>query len=1799
MRQDGRLGFSSRQGGTWRDLVGSTANLNDGRWHHVAAVYDGTDKIIYLDGVENARHVNAHGGQGIGLGKLDRYGFLGDGSEANRFNGRRNGHIYGGAIDEVRIWNTARTPAEIQENMNQVVAPSSAGLWAYYRLDEGVSETNNTGLGNTIIDSGPNGFNGTLFNSAKNGPISNWVEGTIVTEALGDGIGSAIVTEDGIIYDGSSDNFNFAWYGEDPATNAGTAIIRNIGRPIDLGNADYWIQATNAATSCQSTVRQVTIGHTPTPPVISLNDSSSNTSCDPSNWTGSITVDVTLFGVDENEDDYTFFWTGGPSDPSPNYVSLGEYTEDGETHRYFLYKGGKEMWPNARDRAETQGGYMFIPDSWAEEVWVADRVRANGGGKAWIGFNDIVIDGEWEDVLGNPLGLGAGSGFRADPSIDLSKWPRGNRMAWSGNGEPNNLRNEDYAHFWSSGNRYWNDIYDTRTEYLVLEMPLPTGSTNKLDSIPAGSYRVTTVGPNGCESAPFEVEIHDDLPVIDVGFRYQLNETICDASKNGIYSDKNGGITIFPTIDEVGVTNWALPANGGRISMSSTVVGKEGRYAIDDDTDGAYDIDSVDIAETEGTSDYDYIDIILSSSKSISDIVIWNVEDMHSRRLENVQVMISNSPFPTGTTLADFNAAKANSLTIGGRAGGLNLGDLGPVVNTNVPNPEQTLGISRSNYRNAQVEINQSAQYVRIQKSGTNPGGNKLSIAEIQVYDTERNFEFEVQTFGGVVLDARGMSAGNMTKVRYKTRGPITTVSGLPAGSYRVNLTDAAVSLCSNLYPEVGSFQIQSNNDDKPVIDAVAMQAAHTANTSCATPNGEADATEFVRGGYGSFDYSWTYAGTVVGTDGLLSGVEGGNYGLTVTDRLTGCQVSTSITIDDDAAIVAAVESNLQHNTVCDPNENDPAEPDANGSVTFNPTTDGSSAGDYTFSLSTSAGVVTTTNAIGLDGVNDYMTTNLQLNNMAEITMEGWVYPYVGGSRKGFFGQNNNFEFGFNGSNQIMAWSSRDIISHGHLIMLLFHLVSGITSHWSRTTSNIKMFIDGVERATRNNSSTLASSSYKFNVGGGVWDAGGNHVKQKFDDVRVWNVAKTEAELQAGMNSELAGTEAGLIGYWRFDEGAAGGDNIALPASIEDSSPNDNVGTLIASAKSGSSSNWLEGKIQQSVDPSIPATGGDEQYSDVRYTGTGASTTVTGLPEGDYVMTVTDAVTGCTDEYNFTILDQPNTNFTSFDLITSITTTPDTQCNGDNGSISLNFNALNVAPVLGSGSYTVKYYEGNSVTAPPAGDISMSANGVAFANLAGNGDGASDGVYTVVVFDNETGCATMARTLTIGFEPDRPNFTPVATGDASSPTRDNSVCDIALTGGTHNGQITINPDIAGTEASYTYAWFDGTGTSTPTIYTATDNVLSNLPAGNYTLKVTSILNNCDTTINFTVNNDFTPMPLTETIIDMSVCEGNVLYPNGGIDIVVGGGSGNYTYKWFYGSGADNTKQLNDAATIFAQKGTTGVSAQNVSGSTSANISFINGNGNPGTMQYTIQVLDTDRGCYQTGTYAVGVEDPGLSVTAEVLKDNFSCDAANPTGSVGISSSVGAVTPQFEWYVGVGIGDIKVGVTATVEDLANGIYTVKYIDGSTNCFVTDQVTIGDYTPTVSASSTSNTAQTQCNPADGTATVVPAISFINNTNDATGDPDDGWTTGDYTYQWYLGLDLSTPLANGVDPGNGSTPADVTLATATGLAEDNYTVEITETNSGCTQQVLVTVADGISAGAPDSRSFKCKICLPRVWL
>ena len=38
------------------------------------------------------------------------------------------------------------------------------------------------------------------------------------------------------------------------------------------------------------------------------------------------------------------------------------------------------------------------------------------------------------------------------------------------------------------------------------------------------------------------------------------------------------------------------------------------------------------------------------------------------------------------------------------------------------------------------------------------------------------------------------------------------------------------------------------------------------------------------------------------------------------------------------------------------------------------------------------------------------------------------------------------------------------------------------------------------------------------------------------DEVCVWNVARTDQQIMASYNRPLVGNEAGLVGYWKFDD---------------------------------------------------------------------------------------------------------------------------------------------------------------------------------------------------------------------------------------------------------------------------------------------------------------------------------------------------------------------------------------------------------------------------------------------------------------------------------------------------------------------------------------------------------------------------------------------------------------------------------------------------------------------------------------
>jgi hypothetical protein len=76
---------------------------------------------------------------------------------------------------------------------------------------------------------------------------------------------------------------------------------------------------------------------------------------------------------------------------------------------------------------------------------------------------------------------------------------------------------------------------------------------------------------------------------------------------------------------------------------------------------------------------------------------------------------------------------------------------------------------------------------------------------------------------------------------------------------------------------------------------------------------------------------------------------------------------------------------------------------------------------------------------------------------------------------------------------------------------------------------------------------------------------GFNATRQQFtagwlDEIRVWNVVRSQAEIKANLSARLTGREPGLVAYWNFDEPAGA-------TTARDSSPNGNTAQLRGGAE--------------------------------------------------------------------------------------------------------------------------------------------------------------------------------------------------------------------------------------------------------------------------------------------------------------------------------------------------------------------------------------------------------------------------------------------------------------------------------------------------------------------------------------------------------------------------------------------------------------------------------------------------------
>ncbi|WP_055445366.1 LamG-like jellyroll fold domain-containing protein [Lacinutrix himadriensis] len=230
--------------------LGDESVIEDNSWHHVACVWEKNEIFAtYLDGVLQNSRVAAN----VNLPLLpENSGYLG---------------IFGGTIeplngslDDVRIWNVARTVEQINGSKNCELQGNETGLVAYYKFNQALDAENNTSE-TTLTDATSNGNNGTLTNFALSGATSNWLAGSPVTTPSAPTVTTPVVYTQGataspLTATTGANGTGLLWY--TTATGGTDSTTAPTPSTATVGSTSYWVAGTNA-NGCESERTEIVV----------------------------------------------------------------------------------------------------------------------------------------------------------------------------------------------------------------------------------------------------------------------------------------------------------------------------------------------------------------------------------------------------------------------------------------------------------------------------------------------------------------------------------------------------------------------------------------------------------------------------------------------------------------------------------------------------------------------------------------------------------------------------------------------------------------------------------------------------------------------------------------------------------------------------------------------------------------------------------------------------------------------------------------------------------------------------------------------------------------------------------------------------------------------------------------------------------------------------------------------------------------------------------------------------------------------------------------------------------------------------------------------------------------------------------------------------------------------------------------------------------------------------------------------------------------------------------------------------
>ncbi|MCH7724630.1 MAG: T9SS type A sorting domain-containing protein [Bacteroidetes bacterium] len=171
LSSNGNVFFRLNGSNSWRANSTSLYPHDGNTWMHIAATYDGTELTIYINGVAEGTDPTA-----LDSIKTNSNNLVIGTNAADSTSG-----LFDGAIDEVRIWNVARSADDIRATMCKKLTGSETGLVGYWRFDN-VSGTN-------VSDLTSNNNDGTLHNMNAFNYV--WSGGNIGDDSAFDYVGNA------------------------------------------------------------------------------------------------------------------------------------------------------------------------------------------------------------------------------------------------------------------------------------------------------------------------------------------------------------------------------------------------------------------------------------------------------------------------------------------------------------------------------------------------------------------------------------------------------------------------------------------------------------------------------------------------------------------------------------------------------------------------------------------------------------------------------------------------------------------------------------------------------------------------------------------------------------------------------------------------------------------------------------------------------------------------------------------------------------------------------------------------------------------------------------------------------------------------------------------------------------------------------------------------------------------------------------------------------------------------------------------------------------------------------------------------------------------------------------------------------------------------------------------------------------------------------------------------------------------------------------------------------------------------